>query len=441
VLHFQRLAAPEEAFAPRRFSREKYWRQDWRKSQADKSEQRSTWHILRARRSSFIFSPLVFATWRIVYIHDKIRARETNGERQVSQFSPLYRRHDNSPSFFTRLNPRDRDWSFGVADLSLRAEPARSPAKTTPIPAPLQFLRQRHRDSTGNASAWFTSVPSRAWTRPIPAISPRRGANHEEEGGSRTPRRSAFAARAREGADQRSRGRTMTGTKNREGKKKRARERERERGGAERLSSPPSTRDPATSMCLRNGITDSKFFISERRKCRWRREAIDPGDDRRATAVSLVGRAGGDDPAASGRRRQTTRGEHAAIAGRRQHPYPAGDTRLRDEVSGYRSPLLRSSRFLCQSRQDMIQRYRWYTEPARRAPQGTANERYSAECLGYLKLRHTDKVSLNRGNFPLSEPFASLSINGSALLAIVWRFSTRRYRPTGDTSETFSFDD
>jgi len=54
----------------------------------------------------------------------------------------------------------------------------------------------------------------------------------------------------REDADQRGRGRTMTGTKNRE----------REREG-ERLSSPPSTRDPATSMCLRNGVTDSKFFI------------------------------------------------------------------------------------------------------------------------------------------------------------------------------------
>jgi len=55
-----------------------------------------------------------------------------------------------------------------------------------------------------------------------------------------------------------------------------------------------------------DGITDNKFFISERRKCRWWQQAIDSGDDRGATAVSIAGRACGDDSAASGRRRQTT---------------------------------------------------------------------------------------------------------------------------------------
>lgn len=74
-------------------------------------------------------------------------------------------------------------------------------------------------------------------------------------------------------------------------------------------------------------------FSYERRKRRRQRQAIDPGDDRGATAVPVVGRTGGDDPATPGCRCQTTRGEHAAAVGRRQYSHSAGDTRLRDEVS------------------------------------------------------------------------------------------------------------
>lgn len=80
-------------------------------------------------------------------------------------------------------------------------------------------------------------------------------------------------------------------------------------------------------------ITDSEFFIPERRKRRRQRQAIDPGDDRGATTVPVVGRARGDDLTAPGRRRQTTRGEHAAAVRRCQYSHSAGDTRLRDEVS------------------------------------------------------------------------------------------------------------
>lgn len=102
-----------------------------------------------------------------------------------------------------------------------------------------------------------------------------------------------------------------------------------------RLFLPP-IRDPQDRRARERG-NGRKFFISERRKCGWRQQAIDPGDDRGATAVLVAGRARGDDSAAPGRRRQATRGEHASTARRCQHPHPAGDTRFRDEVSRYRS--------------------------------------------------------------------------------------------------------
>lgn len=83
-----------------------------------------------------------------------------------------------------------------------------------------------------------------------------------------------------------------------------------------------------------------KFFISQRRKCQWQQQAIDSGDDRGTTAVLVAGRTRSDDSTAPGRRCQTTWREHAAAFGCCQYPHPAGDTRLRDEVSRYRPLLL-----------------------------------------------------------------------------------------------------
>lgn len=118
----------------------------------------------------------------------------------------------------------------------------------------------------------------------------------------------------------------------------------RERGrGDEGLFSLPPIRDPRDQRAREQG-NGRECFISERRKCRWWQQAIDPGNDRGAAAVLVAGRARGDDFAAPGCRCQATRGEHAAAARRCQHPHPAGDTRFRDEVSRYRS-LLRYLRF------------------------------------------------------------------------------------------------
>lgn len=73
----------------------------------------------------------------------------------------------------------------------------------------------------------------------------------------------------------------------------------------ERRFSLPPIRD-LQDQRVREWDNGCKFFISERRKCQWRQQAIDSGDDRGATAVLVAGRTRGDDSTAPGRRCQTT---------------------------------------------------------------------------------------------------------------------------------------